>query len=77
MNKGGILYLSAIKGNYEDSGFVKSSTGDECYIYYYDEIFLEQLLQENQFELVELKYNHDEKPSSVATTDIMIIARKL
>jgi hypothetical protein len=32
---GEYFYISAIEGNYKDSGYKKSSTGDEVFLHYY------------------------------------------
>ena len=77
LNENGVLYLSAIKGNYKDSGFVKSSTGDECYIYYYDEDFLKRLLDESKLELVELNCRTLERDGVPSLIEMICIARKL
>jgi ubiquinone/menaquinone biosynthesis C-methylase UbiE len=47
MEEGGIIYLSYIEAAYEHSGFEAGSTGDESYVYYHQEDFIEQLLKNN------------------------------
>ena len=57
LNSGGIIYLSAIEGDYKNSGYEAGSTGDKCYVYYHDEDFLRSHLKENNFEFIELIKN--------------------
>lgn len=53
LNSGGLLYLSALEGDYATSRSVKSSDGKyEMMNYYYTEQELVKLLKENQFEII-------------------------
>jgi 2-polyprenyl-3-methyl-5-hydroxy-6-metoxy-1,4-benzoquinol methylase len=54
LHEKGILYFSTIKGNYDDSGFRKSSAGDGCYQYYYEEEYFKNELIKNGFKLLSL-----------------------
>ena len=45
LNKNGLLYISVIEGNYNNSGFEYASTGDKSYVYYYQEDFLRKHFQ--------------------------------
>jgi 2-polyprenyl-3-methyl-5-hydroxy-6-metoxy-1,4-benzoquinol methylase len=76
LEPGGIFYFSAIKGNYSDSGFVAASTGDQSYVYYYDEEYLQNELIKNNFETIEIIYRPS--PVAVANTkdDIIFLAKK-
>ena len=76
LNKGGIFYFSTIKGDYRNSGYVAGSTGDECYVYYYDEEYLRRELQQNNFSLVELQYKHFPKADGTTSVEMVFIAKK-
>jgi cyclopropane fatty-acyl-phospholipid synthase-like methyltransferase len=76
LHKGGILYFSTIKGDYSNSGYAAGSTGDECYVYYYEEDYLRQTLAQNHFELLEVKHKHFSKTDGMTSTDMIFIARK-
>jgi ubiquinone/menaquinone biosynthesis C-methylase UbiE len=51
LNDNGILYLSAIEGKVEDSGYEEGSTGDKAFVYYHDFLYLKNLLNDNKFEI--------------------------
>ena len=56
---GGVLYLSCIEGDYDQSGFEIGSTGDQAYVHYYTEEFVLDELNKNKFtnqEIVKIKY---------------------
>ena len=69
--KGGIFYFSTIKGEYKNSGYEVASTGDQCYVYYYEETYLHHLLQLNHFQLLDLQYKDFAKADGIVTTDII------
>ena len=72
----GMLYLSTIEGNYNQSSIKTSSAGDQLYMYYYDEALLSNILQNNSLIIDHLdrkKYVHNEEE----ITDIIIVARKI
>lgn len=77
LNIGGVLYFSAIKGDYDNSGYEAASTGDKTYVYYYDEAFLQQQLSQNNFALLDFQYKHFPKANQNASTDMIFIARKI
>lgn len=74
LNKDGILYLSTIEGNYNNSTYKKGSTGDEIFMHYYSEKFLQSLMESLN---LSIRYLHrvaivnDEE-----TNDLVIIAKK-
>lgn len=49
LNDNGILYLSFIDGNYENSGYISGSNGDRTYFYYHNLNNLEKALKSNHF----------------------------
>ncbi len=48
---GGVLYISFVAGNYDQSGFQTGSSGDRTYFYYHPLAFIEKELMSNQFEI--------------------------
>ncbi|MBK9282791.1 MAG: class I SAM-dependent methyltransferase [Sphingobacteriaceae bacterium] len=73
----GILYLSAIEGNYENSKFETSSDGHyKMHMHYYSEEFLTQLLKENNFELIKTLYVNYEVPGKENSTHLILLSRK-
>jgi len=76
LKKGGIFYFSAIKGDYANSGFVDTSTGDKSYVYYYTEDYLRQELAQNNFEVLEVKNKQFTKTDGAISEDMVFIAKK-
>lgn len=54
LDSGGIFYLSAIEGDYGQSGMVTGSTGQSLFIHYYSEAELLTALFANGFETVQV-----------------------
>ncbi len=55
----GVLYVSAIKGDYSNSGFETASTGDKSFVHYYDEDFFNTTFRKNKLAILhtfELNY---------------------
>jgi 2-polyprenyl-3-methyl-5-hydroxy-6-metoxy-1,4-benzoquinol methylase len=76
LRNGGILYLSTIRGDYTNSGYVAASTGDKCYVYYYAEDFLRQEFIKNNFTVLELSHKQFQKEDGTISDDIVFIAKK-
>lgn len=71
----GLLYISTMHGDYEESGVKKSSTsGDEIYFYYHKDSFIEETLVNNGFEIIDLKIQIDSTQNEV--TDLIVLAKK-
>lgn len=51
LNEGGIFYFSTIEGDYNQSGYEAGSTGDKAYVYYHEFVYLENVLEENQYNM--------------------------
>ncbi len=49
---GGVLYLSTIEGNHKESGYKKSSTGDEIFIHYYEYADIEPLFSKSHLQIL-------------------------
>lgn len=77
LHENGIIYFSAIEGNYSQSGYERSSDGQhKMYIYYHQEDYLLESLEENNFELIHLNRKSYPKPNQPAATHIIFIAKK-
>jgi len=77
LNRGGIFYFSTIEGNYQDSGYEISSSGqDKAYVYYHQEDYLQAGLKENNFKLLNLIRKHYLKPDKTPSTHMIFIAQK-
>lgn len=75
----GFIYLSCMEGDYDKSGFEKTSfTGDsEMYIYYHQRVHLEKLLAENGFQIEHFYTKDYPETDGTATTDLIYIAKKI
>lgn len=71
----GIVYLSFVEGNYNNSGYQFGSSGDKTYFYYHELENLSANLNENGFEIMNLQHKHYDKKDEVETHTILI-ARK-
>jgi 2-polyprenyl-3-methyl-5-hydroxy-6-metoxy-1,4-benzoquinol methylase len=72
----GILYFSTIKGDYQQSGFETGSTGDQCYVYYYDEKHFNNELREIGFTLVDILEVDFPRSDGTCQVNQLFIARK-
>ena len=76
LNPDGVLYLSTMLGNSDDSGLEHCSTGDPVYVYYHSEEHLTRLLERSGFKLVERSLLDSPSAASKRTTDLILILRK-
>lgn len=76
LNKGGYFYFSTIEGNYSASGYQTASTGDQTFVYYYDETFLKQVLIDNGFHLLHLSKINYPKNAEKSEVHLVLIACK-
>jgi len=76
LDSGGVLYLSAMLGNSEDSGFQLCSTGDQVYLNYHDEDQIVRSLLGCGFTLVKQSRLPSPSAASKKTTDLIVIARR-
>lgn len=72
---GGILYLSAMAGDYADSGYQDPAREDRVYTYFYEEAFLSELLGKHGFEIIALERKPYPQGVSADTIDIFFYAR--
>jgi len=76
LTQSGVLYLSFVDGNYSDSGFKTSSTGDRTYFYYHSLVGITKLLEKQNFKILHLlpvMYANNDETREVHT---IIIAQK-
>jgi 2-polyprenyl-3-methyl-5-hydroxy-6-metoxy-1,4-benzoquinol methylase len=78
LNPGGILYLSTMEGDYERSGFVRTSfSGNNLvYIYYHQENFLREEMTGAGFELIVLERKQNPEPDGSFLTDMILLGRR-
>ena len=76
LNNGGLFYFSIIEGDYQKSGYVKSSTGDQTYLYYHQEDYLQEALKASQFELIDTQRKEFAGAAEAYSTHLVFIARK-
>ena len=73
LKNNGIFYLSAIEGDYENSGFEIGSTGDKAFVHYYREAYLREKLIENNFEVINfIRINYPKNDGSTQSHLILI-----
>jgi len=75
LDPGGVLYLSTMLGNSEDSGLEHCSTGDPVYVYYHSEEHLTRLLERSGFKLVERSLLESPSAASKRTIDLILISK--
>lgn len=73
----GILYFSTIEGDYSQSGPQVGKGGNIVYTYYYQEDYLREVLQENNFELIELSRKNYLNAVEKSSVHMIFIARKM
>ena len=73
----GIFYVSAIKGDYLQSGFETGSTGHKAYVYYYNEDYFMEALNKNNFRLLQLIKKDFKKNNGTNQTHLIVIAQKI
>ena len=72
----GLLYLSFVEGNPEDSGYISGSSGDQVYFYYHNLETLKQLLTAQHFNTISVTYVDYPKSDTITETHTIIIAEK-
>lgn len=76
LHPGGVLYLSAIDGDYEKSGIQTGSTGDQVYQYFHPAESIEDVLKNNGFSILETQRVRYPDAAGGQVTDWMILAEK-
>ncbi|MBC7774229.1 MAG: class I SAM-dependent methyltransferase [Phycisphaerae bacterium] len=73
----GVLYLSTMEDDYDKSGIQTNSGGDQVYMYFHQADYLSAALEENGFEIIELKRQDFPSQGGIETTDLLIVASKV
>ncbi|MGZ3864703.1 MAG: class I SAM-dependent methyltransferase [Bacteroidia bacterium] len=73
---GAALYLSTIEGDYSDSGFETGSSGDSCYVYYHDEVFLSGILNKNGFDIKKVSRKSFSQSAHKSNSHLILVAKK-
>jgi 2-polyprenyl-3-methyl-5-hydroxy-6-metoxy-1,4-benzoquinol methylase len=76
LNDNGLLYFSFIEGDYENSGYETGSSGDKAFVYYHQEAYLKNVLQQQQFEVFEILHKDYPKGDTEIQTHCILIAKK-
>lgn len=77
LNPGGVLYLSAIEGDYARSGYETGrSTENTMFVYYYETDYLTDELHANGFAPIELIRKPYTKSDGTASTHLIFIATR-
>ena len=71
----GILYLSTMLGDYADSGCQNPEREDRVYTYFYNEEFLQDLLNKNGFEILALERKAYPQNDRADTIDLFFYAK--
>lgn len=74
LNTGGVIYLSTMEGDNDNSKYVRGSTGDEVFMNYHEADYLIKNLEKNHFMIIGIQrkeYLYQDQP----TTDLIIIAK--
>jgi len=76
LNPSGILYLSFVAGDYENSGFITGSSGDRTYFYYHNLDNIKKELKANFFETKKLLHKNYKKADGTEEIHMVVIAKK-
>lgn len=72
----GLFLLGFIKGEYKNSGIVRSSTGDEIFVHYYDPSFIKEWIEKFRFAVLKAMEFQSPNPGQ-SEQDILIVSKKL
>lgn len=76
LRNSGIIYLSFVEGDYDNSGFQVGSSGDKLYFYYHSLKLLQKTLGTNGFAVKHIIYKKYTKSDNTEETHTIIIAKK-
>ncbi len=76
LNDSGILYLSFVAGDYENSGFITGSSGDRTFFYFHTLEQIERELKSNNFEIINVLNENYKKDTGTEETHTIIISKK-
>jgi len=72
----GVIYISTMEDDYNNSGIQTNSYGDQIYMYFHQSDYLTQALQANGFKIIDLTRQDYPTQAETKTTDLLILARK-
>ncbi|MFI5451579.1 class I SAM-dependent DNA methyltransferase [Pedobacter sp. UC225_61] len=77
LKNGGILYLSTIEGDYNQSTYETSSNGEyRLFVYYHETAYLQEMLNENNLDQLHLVRKEYPKGNEISTHSIFIAEKK-
>jgi SAM-dependent methyltransferase len=76
LKRGGVLYLSAIAGEYAASGYESGSTGDQTFVFYYPESDLHEILRRHAFTVLTVTRQPFTRSNGQVLAQLFFIARK-
>lgn len=77
LNDAGVLYLSFVAGNYENSSFISASSGERTYFYYHNLDYLQHVLKANSFVTSDLLLKNYKKTDGTEDIHTVLILKKL
>ena len=75
LQPGGVFYLSTMEDDYNKSGLITSSLGDQVYLYYHQADYLTKAFQENNFEVIQTKRFKSTDKDGATITDLVLIGK--
>jgi len=78
LDKNGVIYISTIKGEYQNSGFIKPSTGNSkgAYTYFYSLTYLTEIFKQFNFSIIDFEEVTYRNAKNIETTDLCLIVQK-
>lgn len=76
LNANGVLYISTMEADYDQSGIQTSTTGDQLYMYFHQADYLIRFLLEHDFKTIDLQRKTTRTDTGAETIDLLIIATK-
>lgn len=76
LQPGAPLYISTMEDSYERSGMVRSSSGDEVYMYYHEADYLQQAIKDSGLTILDLRRQQYTGYDGAPVTDLEIVAVK-
>ena len=75
LNPGGVIYISTMEDEYENSGLQSSASGDEVFMYYHSSNFLLETLATAGFEIQKLQRQDFNESDDTQSIDLFITAQ--
>jgi trans-aconitate methyltransferase len=76
LSSNGVIYISTMEDDYSKSGYRKGSQGDEMYMHYHEADYLNKVLENNDFKIIDLQRIVYPASDGTNITDLVIIAKK-